>query len=182
MKIASLLLGLTLLSCSTSAYSTSILIRTTLGDITVDLFEDEAPASVANFMNYVRADDFRQSVVHRSVPGFIIQGGGFTILNDAAGAAVRTQPPVANEFGRSNLRGTFSYALQGSNIDSATSQWFINLGDNSDSLDPQQFTVFGEVTSGMDVVDAIGALERANAGGVFAELPVRDFEPGSSIT
>ena len=163
------------------AMANTVLIRTSLGDITVNLFEDEAPASVDNFLTYIREDDYRQSIVHRTVPGFIIQGGGFTILNDAVGPSVRTRAAVANEFGRSNTRGTLAYALQGSNINSATSQWFINLVDNSESLDPQQFTVFGEVIEGMEVVDAIGALDRVNAGGVFAELPVRDFDQGGNI-
>ena len=182
MKKITLLVCFTLLCFTPKGFASSVLIRTTLGDITVDLFENEAPASVANFLSYVRADDYRQSIVHRSVPGFVIQGGGFTILNDAVGPSVRTRAPVANEFARSNTRATLAYALQGDNVNSATSQWFINLADNSANLDPLQFTVFGEVTDGMDVVDAIAALDRVNAGGAFAELPVRNFQVGSSIT
>ena len=131
------------------------------------------PGTVANFLQYIGDGDYINSVVHRSevtfvdnveVP-FIIQGGGFT--NTFGGvyplAPIPTDPPIVNEFNLSNTRGTISMAM--TNIpNTATSQWFINLRDNLDLDDPNNsggFTVFGRVIgSGMEVVDAIGALSR----------------------
>jgi cyclophilin family peptidyl-prolyl cis-trans isomerase len=116
--------------------------------------------------------------VHRSVPGFIIQGGGF-VWNDAAGGIlmIPSRGTLNNEFSasRSNKRGTIAMAKLGGDPNSAMSQWFINLADNSANLDNQSggFTVFGEVSaSSMAVVDAIAALPRVFAGPSLDSLPI----------
>ncbi|MCK6420913.1 MAG: peptidylprolyl isomerase [Aquabacterium sp.] len=117
------------------------------------------------------------SFIHRSVPGFVIQGGGYT-WSDANGAIkVPAGPAVKNEFSstRSNVRGTIAMAKVGGNPDSATTEWFFNLADNASNLDNQNggFTVFGRVTApGMAVVDRIAALQVVNGGGAFSNLPV----------
>ncbi|MGY8813725.1 MAG: peptidylprolyl isomerase [Gammaproteobacteria bacterium] len=167
-----------LLSFQTTA--TIVLIETPLGDIQIELFDDEAPVTVENFLSYINDDSFVNSFFHRSVPGFIIQGGGFTSTDNILGN-VTAKPAIVNEFNRSNLRGTVAMAKVGGNPDSATSQWFINLANNSTQLDPQNggFTVFGEVINdGMAVADAIANLEIIDGSATAAaltEVPVIDF-------
>jgi len=158
--------------------ATTVKIQTSLGAIDVLLYDTAAPRTVANFLTYVNSGAYRNSFIHRSVPGFIIQGGGF-VWDDASQTVpgVSTNAPVANEFSasRSNRRGSIAMAKLGGDPNSATSQWFINLADNGSILDGQNggFTVFGEVsTSGMAVVDAIARLPLVNAGGAFSELPI----------
>jgi len=151
---------------------------TSLGQIDVRFYDTATPFSVANFLNYQGEGKYHGSFIHRSVPGFVIQGGGFTYDASTNGAPpVQTDPPVVNEFGISNLRGTVAYAKSAGSVDSATSQFFFNLADNSQNLDDQNggFTVFGRVLGdGMDTVDAIAALPIANldGGGVFSAVPV----------
>jgi peptidyl-prolyl cis-trans isomerase A (cyclophilin A) len=140
-----------------------------------------APQTVRNFQNYVNDGDYVNSFIHRSVPGFVVQGGGFTLDNAGIVGTVPTDAPVQNEFSaaRSNVRGTIAMAKLGSNPDSATSQWFFNLADNAANLNNQNggFTVFGELQSTADlaVVDAIAALPVFNASGLnpaFTNLPL----------
>ena len=172
-----------LLPLASTALGTTVILQTTLGDIEIELFEEDAPLTVQNFLKYTRDGDYQDSFIHRSVPGFIIQGGGFT-FTDGTIFEIPADPPVVNEFGRSNLRGTISMAKLGGDPDSATSGWFINLADNSANLDSQNggFTVFGQVLGdGMDVVDAIGALQIWDAGGVFDELPLIDYSNDVSV-
>ena len=151
---------------------------TSLGQIDVRFYDTATPFSVANFLNYQGAGKYDGSFIHRSVPGFVIQGGGFTYNASANSApSVQTDPPVVNEFGISNLRGTVAYAKNAGSVDSADSQFFFNLANNSQNLDNQNggFTVFGRVLSdGMDTVDAIAALPIANldSGGVLSAVPV----------
>ena len=131
-----------------------------VSDIVIDLFPDDAPISVENFLGYVTRGDYNGTFIHRSVPGFVVQGGGF-LANPIGPLPV--QAPILNEFGRSNLRGTVAYARQGGVVNSATSQFFFNVQDN-DELDTvdEGFTVFGEVVSGMGLVDAINNAPIAN--------------------
>ena len=143
-----------------------------LGTIDVLLLEKQAPLSVANFLKYVNQGTYNNTVMHRSEPGFVVQGGGYTPTGaDITGPGT---PTVPNEFRPgTNLRGTIAYAKLGADSpgggpDSATSEWFFNLADNTSTLDPQNggFTSFGRVVgTGMTVVDAIAALQRVNAGG-----------------
>ena len=160
------------------------------GVTNVLLFDQEgegAPETVNNFASYVEDGDYVNSIIHRSVPGFIVQGGGFTI-NGLQVADIPADDPVVNEFSedRSNLRGTIAMAKVGDNPDSATNQWFFNLANNSENLDNQNggFTVFGEALSDEDLasVDAIAQLPITNASGersAFTDLPVIVEDPDS---
>jgi cyclophilin family peptidyl-prolyl cis-trans isomerase len=153
------------------------------GVIKVVLFDQEglgAPKTVQNFQNYVNSGSYENTIIHRSNPNFVIQGGGFTVNNLTLGI-VPTNTPVENEFSpqRSNVRGTIAMAKLGNNPNSATSQWFFNLEDNSSNLNNQNggFTVFGQVSSGNDLntIDAIAAVPIYNASGLhpaWSDLPL----------
>ncbi len=182
-RLLHILTPILLMPLASAAMSATVILDTSLGNIEIELFEQDAPLTVQNFLNYVRDGDFENSFIHRSVPGFIIQGGGYT-FTDGNVISIPEDPPVVNEFGRSNLRGTIAMAKLGNDPDSATSEWFINLGDNSENLDNQNggFTVFGEVTGdGMAVVDAIATLQIWNAGAPFDERPLRNFATDQTI-
>jgi peptidyl-prolyl cis-trans isomerase A (cyclophilin A) len=144
--------------------------ETSLGDFTIELFEKEAPESVANFTRYIDDEFFDGTIFHRIVPGFVIQGGGFT--EDMT--QKKTKPPVKNEAdnGLKNKRGTLSMART-NDINSATSQFFVNLKDN-DFLDHSRanfgYAVFARVTDGMDVIDKIAAVETGRKRG-FDDVP-----------
>jgi cyclophilin family peptidyl-prolyl cis-trans isomerase len=145
--------------------------ETSLGDFTIELFDKEAPESVANFTRYIDEGFFDGTIFHRIVPGFVIQGGGFT--EDMT--QKKTRPPVKNEAdnGLKNKRGTLSMART-NDINSATSQFFVNLKDN-DFLDHSRgnfgYAVFAKVTDGMDVVDKIAAVQTGRKRG-FDDVPV----------
>jgi peptidyl-prolyl cis-trans isomerase A (cyclophilin A) len=148
-----------------------ILIETTLGDFKIEFFEKEAPISVANFKEYVEKGFFDGTIFHRIVPGFVIQGGGFT--EDLS--QKKTSAPIKNEAdnGLKNSRGTLSMART-NDINSATSQFFVNLKDN-DFLDHSRgnfgYAVFARVTEGLDVIDKIAAVETGRKRG-FDDVPV----------
>jgi cyclophilin family peptidyl-prolyl cis-trans isomerase len=145
--------------------------ETSLGDFTIDLLEKEAPTTVENFVKYVESEFFDGTIFHRVIPGFVIQGGGFT--EDMA--QKRTNPPIKNEAdnGLKNLRGTLSMART-NDINSATSQFFVNLKDN-DFLDHSRgnfgYAVFAKVTKGMDVIDKIAAVKTGSKRG-HDDVPV----------
>jgi peptidyl-prolyl cis-trans isomerase A (cyclophilin A) len=145
--------------------------ETTLGEFTVELFEKEAPVTVANFLKYIDDGFFDGTIFHRIVPGFVIQGGGFT--EDMS--QKRTNPTIKNEAdnGLKNERGTLSMART-NDINSATSQFFVNLKDNV-ALDNSRgnfgYAVFGKVTQGMDVIDQIAAVETGRRKG-YEDVPV----------
>lgn len=156
-------------------------ITTVLGDIDVELFRQETPLTVANFLSYANAGVWDSTFFHRLVSNFVIQGGGFTSSGDFP--RIPQNAPVQNEPGISNVRGTIAMAKLSGNPDSATNEWFFNLGDNSDNLDNQNggFTVFGEITDnrGLAVMDALASLDIIDAsaqGGAFGELPVLDAD------
>ena len=146
-----------------------IVIETSLGDITAELYQDKAPATVSNVLAYVDAKFYDDTIFHRVIDGFMIQGGGFTKSMDQK----PTKPPVKNEAdnGLSNTRGTLAMART-MVPDSATCQFFINLVDrNKDMLDhtsktPQGwgYCVFGKVVDGMDVVDKIAKVPTGFSG------------------
>jgi cyclophilin family peptidyl-prolyl cis-trans isomerase len=162
--------------------STQVVFRTSLGDFRANLLDDVAPLTVANFLKYVDEGDYENTIVHRTVSNFVIQGGGHTTTFQP----IPNDPPINNEFLRPNVRATLAMAKPGNNPNGATSQWFINLVNNSSFLDTQNggFTVFGEILPGdMAIVDAIAALPRVNANipsssGPFSELPVLEFPVG----
>lgn len=171
------------------AQATVVRMHTVLGLIDVQLYDQATPKTVANFLAYLNAGAYANSFFHRSVPGFIVQGGGYAWDTVGGGPKkIPALPPVVNEFSptRSNVRGTIAMALLGTDQNSATSEWFFNLADNSANLDHQNggFTVFGRVTTqGLAVMDAIAALPIRNAGGAFASLPLVTVPPsGSFIT
>ena len=137
-----------------------VVIRTSAGDVRVELFSDRAPLTVANFLAYADSGHYRGTIFHRVIPTFMIQGGGFGL--DLAEKP--TRPPVRNEAGNglSNARGTLAMART-DEVHSATSQFYINVEDNpeldhrDDSDKGFGYCVFGRVVAGMDVVDRIRA-------------------------
>jgi cyclophilin family peptidyl-prolyl cis-trans isomerase len=150
----------------------------------VELYDAEAPITVANFLKYVNAGLYNDTIIHRDAKDFVAQGGGFTpaTVNGTVTALnpITTFPPIQNEFSttRSNLVGTLAMAKLGGDPNSATSQWFVNLGDNSANLDNQNggFTVFAKVLGeGMTLINAINSLPQADLssqfGGAFTEVP-----------
>jgi cyclophilin family peptidyl-prolyl cis-trans isomerase len=145
---------------------------TSLGDFVVELDRDRAPLSVANFLHYVNTGFYNRTLIHRVVPGFVIQGGGYT----KAYAEKRTLAPIPNESGNglSNLRGTIAMARE-EGPHSATAQFYINLADNR-KLDPRPdrwgYAVFGKVVSGMEVVDKIAAVATGKAGPFDKDAPL----------
>ena len=160
---------------------------TTLGTFYVDLLEEEAPGTVANFLDYVRDGDYENLVFHRSVGGFVVQAGAVTFSPDNEFISVPVDDPIANEFGLSNVRGTMAMAKSADSPDSATSQWFFNVADNSADLDTQNsgFTVFGRVLgNGMNVVDLVNSLNTYNldGGGVLANVPLKLNGRPSQVT
>ncbi|MGA1457203.1 MAG: peptidylprolyl isomerase [Arenicellales bacterium] len=150
---------------------------TSKGVIQLELDAEKAPITVANFIEYVKSGHFEGTIFHRVIPGFVIQGGGMQ-------SGMREKPtnaPIQNEAdnGLKNLTGTICMART-NDPHSATSQFFINLKDNSfldhTAKDPQGWgnAVFGKVTEGMDVVEAIAAVRTANAG-YHQDVPVDDI-------
>ena len=138
--------------------------RTAFGTITIALDPEKAPISVENFLKYVRSGHYEGTVFHRVMPGFMIQGGGFTPELEEK----PTQGPIKNEArnGLRNSRGTVAMART-SNPDSADCQFFINLRDNHRldyGIGGAGYAVFGQVVEGMDVVDRIAAVPTASRG------------------
>ena len=135
--------------------NTDMLIKTNAGTIEIELYDDKAPLSVANFKNYAKSNFFAGTVFHRVIPGFMIQGGGM----DEKMVEKATRAPIKNEAGNGlkNSRGTLAMART-NDPNSATSQFFINVANN-DFLNKAPgnpgYAVFGKVTKGMDVVDKI---------------------------
>jgi cyclophilin family peptidyl-prolyl cis-trans isomerase len=145
-----------------------VTLDTSKGKIVIELYPDKAPKTVANFLHYVKSGFYNGTVFHRVIAGFMIQGGGM----DASGTEKPTQAPVPNESnnGLTNDRGTISMART-SDPNSATSQFFINVVDNK-SLNYREgagprgwgYTVFGKVIEGVDVADAIAAVQTSKPG------------------
>ncbi|EWH10412.1 cyclophilin type peptidyl-prolyl cis-trans isomerase [Catenovulum agarivorans DS-2] len=164
---------------STSAFATIVKIKTNQGDITVNLFDQTTPKTVENFLQYVNDDSYDNSVFHRSVKDFIVQAGSYSWSMQGEQTkpqfnSIESGEVVENEPLWSNVKGTIAMAKTGQEH-SATSGWFINLNDdNVENLDLQAsgFTVFGQVTEGMDIVEKINALEIYNAGSPFDTIPL----------
>ena len=166
---------------SLSSHATVVEIRTNMGNIQVNLFDETTPQTVAKFLSYVNAGAYANSVSHRTEPNFIVQLGGFQYNGSFPPDPIATGAPVINEPELSNVRGTVAMAKLGGNPDSATSQFFFNVRNNSGgaaALDSQNggFTVFGQVIGdGMDVVDAINALADFPFVSPFSEIPLRNY-------
>ena len=148
-----------------------ITIVTTHGDIVIELYEEKAPISCDNFKQYANDGHFTDTIFHRVIPNFMIQCGGMK----ADLASKPTRDPIKNEAqnGEKNTRGTLSMARTGA-VDSATSQFFVNLNDNVflDHGDRDYgYAVFGKVVEGMDVVDKIAGVATGNQGG-HSDVPL----------
>jgi peptidyl-prolyl cis-trans isomerase B (cyclophilin B) len=152
----------------------TVLLETTSGDILLELYADKAPKTVENFLRYVDEGFYENTLFHRVIPGFMIQGGGMTPRMEDKG----TGSPIANEAdnGLANARGTIAMARTG-DPHSATAQFFINLVDNdflnhkAPTPDGWGYCVFGKVTEGMDVVDKIAKV-RTKSQGMHENVPV----------
>jgi cyclophilin family peptidyl-prolyl cis-trans isomerase len=153
-------------------------IRTNVGNMTVELYPDKAPKTVDNFLRYVKDGHYRNTVFHRVIPGFMIQGGGF----DKALMQKPTQQPVENEAanGLRNDTGTIAMART-SDPHSATAQFFINVANNTflnyTSPTPRGYgyTVFGKVINGMDVAEKIAATPTGMRGPFPSDVPKSDI-------
>lgn len=147
-----------------------VIMSTSKGDIKIELYKDKAPITVENFLAYANDGFYNGTIFHRVIPNFMIQGGGFTPdLNQKP-----TKPPIKNEAknGLKNERGTLAMART-QVVDSATSQFFINLVDNSfldNGIRDYGYAVFGKVIDGMDVVDKIAAVETSSKG-MYGDVP-----------
>ncbi len=146
--------------------SPKVKLKTTLGDIVIELNGAKAPISTANFLSYVKSKHYDGTVFHRVISDFMIQGGGF-VAGGGDLTEKTTNAPIKNESGNglSNVRGSIAMART-NNPNSATSQFFINVKDNL-QLDNYGggYAVFGKVVEGMEVVDKIRAVETAGNGG-----------------
>jgi len=180
MTMMAMMLMVTISSRSEDAQNPKVLIQTTDGDITIELFADKSPITVENFLRYVAEGHYDGTVFHRVIPNFMIQGGGFTAgLEEKA-----THEPIVNESRNKlhNTRGTLAMART-SDPDSATAQFFINQRSNLRldwSPGNDGYTVFGEVIEGMQVVDIIALSDTGPAQAmttrgpsVFQDVPVK---------
>ena len=148
-----------------------IILSTGFGEVTIELYDAEAPITVQNFLQYVEDGFFDGTIFHRVIPDFVLQGGGFT----ADMKQKKTRPPIKNEAknGLKNKRGTLSMART-QEIHSATSQFFINLKDN-DFLDHGTrdfgYAVFAKVADGMEIIDRIAQVATGN-NGMHQDVPL----------
>lgn len=161
---------LVLASSAWAAENPHVVLTTNQGEIELELDAQKAPVSVQNFLSYVDSGFYKGTIFHRVIPGFMIQGGGFTQDMQQKD----TQAPIRNEAdnGLKNTRGTVSMARTAA-VNSATSQFFINVSDNA-FLDHGQrdfgYAVFAKVTRGMDVVDKIAGVSTVSKG-MFQNVP-----------
>ncbi|WP_286232823.1 peptidylprolyl isomerase [Thalassotalea sediminis] len=177
-------LVLTLGLSAASAQATIVEFQTSHGNFKVNLHDETTPKTVENFLNYVTEGKYDNTIIHRTVDDFVIQGGGAKFEGELPPEWIETNGTIENEPAYSNVKATISMAKQSGRINSASSQWFINLKDNSSTLDPVDvygggaYAVFGEVIEdGMNVVNAIAEVPRCDTGhGGFRELPMPDYE------
>lgn len=168
---AALLLGFASLASGQSA--PRVRVETTLGNFVIELDTDRAPLTVANFLEYVKAGHYTNTVFHRVIGGFVAQGGGY----DTKYVEKPTRKGTPNESGNgmSNRRGTVGLARTGE-AHSGTAQFYVNLADNA-ALDPQPsrwgYAVFGHIVEGMKVVDDIGAVATGSAGPFDKDAPLQ---------
>lgn len=177
MKRLLLLCAILLVAASTSVFSQEndhpeVVMHTTMGDITIEVFAEKAPITAENFLQYVKDGFYDGTIFHRVIPGFVIQGGGFTTQYKQADGQ---RDPIKNESqnGLKNKRGTLSMART-PKPNSATSQFFINLDDNTQlnyRKDHPGYAVFAKVVDGMSVVDKIASIPTGSAGPFRQDVP-----------
>lgn len=166
--------------------ATIVEFQTSQGNFQVNLYDQSTPKTVANFLSYVDSLHYSNSVIHRVSAGFIVQGGGFTFNGTLPLTRLAANTPVINEAIYSNITGTIAMAKLGSDMNSATDQWFFNLKDNSTNLDRQNggFTVFGQVIgNGIEVVNKIAELPlcfATSSGGI--PMAIEDGTTCSDLT
>ena len=156
--------------------NTMVTLKTNFGDIRIELFEAEAPITTKNFLDYVKSGFYKDTLFHRVIPGFMIQGGGF----DRTFSQKKTNDPIKNEAANQlpNRRGTLAMARTNV-VDSATAQCFINLVDNdflnfkAPTAQHYGYCVFGKVVDGMDVVDKIAQVKTGTRG-MHRDVPKED--------
>jgi peptidyl-prolyl cis-trans isomerase A (cyclophilin A) len=154
-KLSKILLLTFILLFPLSNHAQSVIIKTTKGDIEVELYEDKAPETVKNFINYINAGFYNGTIFHRVIRGFMIQGGGY----DKDLNLKPTEAPIKNESKNGLFNEAYTIAMARTNDPhSATSQFFINLVDNHFLDDGDGYCVFGKVTNGQRVVQTIGSL------------------------
>ena len=162
------------IACAEGKKNPVVAMETSLGTIKIELFEKEAPISVKNFLEYTKSGYYGGTTFHRVIPGFMVQGGGYSPERKKK----TTNAPIKNEAtnGLKNNRGTIAMART-SIVDSATAEFFINVAKN-DSLNQRDlsaqgygYAVFGKVVEGMDIVDKIVSVKTLNVNMVFQNLP-----------
>lgn len=162
---ATLAVALAPLNALAQTAAPKVRVTTSMGDIVLELYPDKAPKTVDNFLQYVRDKHYNDTIFHRVMDGFMIQGGGFTV--DFEQKATRAPIPLEAQNGVKNDRGTIAMART-ANPNSATAQFFINVVDNAmlnaPNPDGYGYTVFGKVIQGMDVVDKIKTVPVGNKG------------------
>ena len=174
--IAALLMTMAMTEEGVAAGSPQVLMKTSMGEVVIELYPDKAPKTVANFLEYVKSGHFDGTVFHRVIDGFMIQGGGFT-----AGMQQKpTRDPVENEADNGLKNDKYTIAMaRTSDPHSASSQFFINVSDNdflnykASNAQGWGYCVFGKVTAGSDVVDKIKGVKTGNRGG-HQDVPVED--------
>lgn len=173
LKKVSAILLLALCGITGTTQATIVQFQTSIGDFEVNLFDKTTPETVANFLEYVEDGAYDDTIIHRSVRNFVVQGGGYTFdYDDQKTTRITTKPAVVNEPKLSNKRGTIAMAKLPNKPDSATSEWFFNMADNSGNLDSQNsgFTVFGQLSAeGLTILDAIRDFRH------IGDLPVRNY-------
>lgn len=165
------MLVISIVSCNNTNINKSpvVIMETNMGTIELTLDAEKAPKTVENFLSYVEESFYDSTIFHRVIPRFMIQCGGFNVHMQEK----KTKAPIKNESGNglTNKRGSIAMARK-NDLNSATSQFYINHRNNF-QLDEMKYAVFGEVTSGMDVVDKIAGVETRNMGGTFQNIPVK---------
>ena len=161
--------------CVYAASSTQVKVETNMGSFVLELNDKAAPKTVANFLTYVKSGFYKNTLFHRVIPNFMIQGGGF--ITDMEEKETRAPIPLESRNGLTNRRGTIAMART-NNPNSATSQFFINVRDNhfldaTQSQDGNGYAVFGKVISGMETVDAIAGV-KTHSVGYYDDVPIRD--------
>jgi len=168
------------LTMTNSANATIVEFQTSQGNFKVNLFDQTTPKTVENFLSYVNSGHYTNSIVHRVARNFVVQGGGYEFEGSFPLKRLAINDPVINEPIYSNVQGTIAMAKIGSDVNSATDQWFFNLVDSSANLDLQNggFTVFGQIVDdpnddddGMAVVNKIALLNLCNTTNL-SDVPV----------